>query len=69
MFMYYIVDVFVINFGLDFRQGELFFFVFVIFFFVVIGILVGVNIFGDFKVYSFYFSNDFYISIEIVSNC
>lgn len=67
--MYYIVDVFVINFGLDFRQGELFFFVFVIFFFVVIGILVGVNIFGDFKVYSFYFSNDFYISIEIVSNC
>lgn len=67
--MYYIVDVFVINFGLDFRQGELFFFVFVIFFFVVIGILVGVNIFGDFKVYSFYFSKDFYISIEIVSNC
>lgn len=37
------------NFGLVYRGGENFFFVFVVFFLVVIGILVGVNIFGDFK--------------------
>lgn len=38
------------NFGFKFIEGENFFFVFVIFFFVVIGILAGVNILGDFKV-------------------
>lgn len=37
------------NFGLVYREGENFFFVFVVFFSVVIGILVGVNIFGDLK--------------------
>lgn len=67
--MHYTADVFVTNFGPDFRQGESFFSVFAIFFPAATGILAGANISGDLKVYSFYFSNDFHISIEIASNC
>lgn len=67
--MHYTADVFVTNFGPDFRQGESFFSVFAIFFPAATGILAGANISGDLKVYSFYFSKDFHISIEIASNC
>lgn len=45
----YNADVFVTNFGPDFRQGESFFSVFAIFFPAATGILAGANISGDLK--------------------
>lgn len=67
--MHFTADVFVTNFGPDFRKGESFFSVFAIFFPAATGILAGANISGDLKVYIYNFSNGFHVSIEIASNC